>query len=307
MLSQERDSTKITDTVLAVFAPFKGVNLVKEKDQEMLWKLIHNYKVNERIMKEWYIYLQQYNDDSSSYLYLLDTFVMNIVSYAIEFENSGKYKNLTVTPKEVPLNDNEQQILCYVSMYIVFALKTKYTLLSKSSKLKETAIAALQLLGTFIIGQISKVYNFLDFTHRWVDQVNRRGLAVVKDEFYLFIRSIEISVHKTLNISFIWRYEGEDIKDVLRNKILQNDLVEKYWQLLAHYLPSEQLADTLKLQIVEKWIDIRARSFVTEKCYVQLLKRKIASSKIKNISTRTEPAMRKYCTDTIRFEDNVVN
>ena len=154
------------------------------------------------------------------------------------------------------------------------------------------AIAALQLLGTFMKCQISKVHNFLDFTHRWVEQVNRGGLVEVKDEFYLFIRSIENSVRKTLNISLIQRYEGEDLRDVLRNEILQNNLVEKYWQSLVHYLPSEQLANTLKLQIVEKWIDIRARSFVS--CYVQLLKRRIASSKIKNvISTRTEPAMRK--------------
>ena len=293
LLSQERDNTKITDTVLEVFALFKDVNLVKEKDQEILWKLIHNYKVNERIIKEWDIYLQQYNDDSSSsYLYLLDTFVMNIVNYVIEFENRQKCKNLPMTPKEVPLNDNEQHILRYVSGYIVFALKKKYNLLSKSSKSKEVAIAALQLLGTFMKCQISKIHNFLDFTHRWVEQVNRGGLVEVKDEFYLFIRSIENSVHKTLNISLIQRYEGEDLRDVLRNEILQNNLVEKYWQSLVHYLPSEQLANIFKLQIVEKWIDIRARSFVS--CYVQLLKRRIASSKIKNvISTRTEPAMRK--------------
>ena len=59
-----------------------------------------------------------------------------------------------------------------------------------------------------------------------------------------------------------------------------------------HYLPSEQISNTLKPQIVEKWIDIKTRSFVS--CYVQLLKRKLASSKIKNIiSTRTEQAMRK--------------
>ena len=63
-----------------------------------------------------------------------------------------------MTPKEVPLNDNEQQILRYVSGYIVFALKKKYNLLSKSSKSKEVAIAAPQLLGTFIKGQISKVH-----------------------------------------------------------------------------------------------------------------------------------------------------
>ena len=159
LLSQERDNTKITDTVLAVFALFKDVNIVKEKDQEMLWKLIHNYKVNERIIKEWYIYLRQYNDDSSSYLYLLDTFVMNIVSYVIELENRGKYKNLPVTPKAVHLNDNEQQILRYVSGHIVFSLKKKYNLFSKSSKSKKVDIAALQLLGTFIKGQISKVHN----------------------------------------------------------------------------------------------------------------------------------------------------
>ena len=154
------------------------------------------------------------------------------------------------------------------------------------------AIAALQLLGSFMKCQISKVHNFLDFTHRWVEQVNRGGLVEVKDEFYLFIRSIENSLRKTLNISLIQRYEGEDLRDALRNEILQNNLVEKYWQSLVHYLPSEQLANTLKLQVVEKWIDIRSRSFIS--CYVQLLKRRIASSKIKNIiSTRTEPAMRK--------------
>ena len=84
----------------------KDVNLVKEKDQEMLWKLIHNYKINERIIKEWDIYLQLYNDDSSICLYLLDTFVMKIDSYVIEFEDRGKYKNLQMTPKKVPLNEN---------------------------------------------------------------------------------------------------------------------------------------------------------------------------------------------------------
>ena len=93
----------------------------KEKDQEMLWKIIHNYKVNERTIKEWDIYLQQYNDNSSSFLYLLDTFVM----YVIEFENREKYKNLPMTPKEVPLNDNEQQILRYVSGLHCLCIKEK--------------------------------------------------------------------------------------------------------------------------------------------------------------------------------------
>ena len=59
LLSQERDNIKIIDTILAVFALCKDLNLVKEKDQ-MLWKLIHNYKCNERISKSGgfsYLYL----------------------------------------------------------------------------------------------------------------------------------------------------------------------------------------------------------------------------------------------------------
>lgn len=125
-----------------------------------------------------------------------------------------------------------------------------------------------------------------DFTRRWVKQVDRAGLIEVKDEFYLFIESIENSLRETLNINLIRRYEGEDLRDVLRNKVLQKYLVEKYWQSLVYYFPSEQLANTLKLQIVEKRADIRALSFVS--CYVS------SSSKIQNvILTRTEPVMRK--------------
>ena len=85
-----------------------------------------------------------------------------------------------------------------------------------------------------------------------MEQVNRGGLVEVTDEFYLFIRSIENSIRKTFNIGLIRRYEGEDLRDVLRNEILQNYLVERYWHSFVHYLQSEQLANTLKLQIVEK-------------------------------------------------------
>lgn len=136
---------------------------------------------------------------------LLDTFITNVVNYVIEFEHWGKYKILLITPEEVSLNNNQQQILLYVSSYIVFASKKRYNLLLKLSKLKETAVIAVRRLGSFTKGrfQISKFHGFLDFTHRWVGQVDRGGLAEVKVELYLFIRSIENSVHKTLNISLI--------------------------------------------------------------------------------------------------------
>ena len=70
-----------------------------------------------------------------------------------------------------------------MSGYIIFPLGKKYDLLSNSSKSKKVAISAQQLLGTFIKGQIGKIHNFLGFTHRRVEQVNRGGLLEVKDEY----------------------------------------------------------------------------------------------------------------------------
>ena len=42
------------------------------------------------------------------------------------------YKNLPMTQKEVPLTENEQPVLRHVCGCIVFTLKKKYYLLSKS-------------------------------------------------------------------------------------------------------------------------------------------------------------------------------
>ena len=48
--------------------------------------------------------------------------------------------------------------------------------------------------------------SFTDYTGSWVERVNRGGLFLVSNDFYIFIRNIEFKVRKILNVSFLISY-----------------------------------------------------------------------------------------------------
>ena len=58
-----------------------------------------------------------------------------------------------------------------------------------------------------------------EYTREWVDQVNLGGLIEVNDDFFLFIKLIELECRKTLNINFLITYSGQEIRDQLCSKI----------------------------------------------------------------------------------------
>ena len=110
---------------------------------------------------------------------------------------------------------------------------------------------------------------------------------------------IENVVRKSLNLELIKTYRGEDLRDVIYDLLSKTKLVDSTWESVARLIPNKELSAILKRQIINKWIDIRARSYV--KTYVQLVKRNIAKKKIDDkekikLSKKTEPAMRKKLT-----------
>ena len=133
---------------------------------------------------------------------------------------------------------------------------------------------------------------FLDFTRKWVELVNRGGLIEVKDEFYIFIRRIEVVIRKILTIKFLKQYTNEDLRDILLVEIEQATFLKDCWQRLSKNLESIELSNYLYSQIIEKWIDIRAQAFVN--AYIQLVKRAANKKKIETkASKKAEPALRK--------------
>ena len=57
-----------------------------------------------------------------------------------------------------------------------------------------------------------------EYTRKWVDQVNLGGLIEVNDDFFLFIKLIELECRKILNINFMITYSGQEIRDQLCSK-----------------------------------------------------------------------------------------
>ena len=126
------------------------------------------------------------------------------------------------------------------------------------------ATAALQVLDTFKVsgGDSLSSENFKEYRNSWLDAVNRGGLLKFNQGFFNLICCVETAVQRYLNIDFLKQYKGEDLAEALKINILNDAFTEPCWENLTSKLVNKSLSYVLKSQIMEKWIDIRAREFV---------------------------------------------
>ena len=75
-----------------------------------------------------------------------------------------------------------------------------------------------------------------------------------------FCRRIENSVRTVLNIDSIKNYRGEDIREILEEKLAKDNLINLGWDTISRYSGNKDLAKSLKKQIIRKWVDIRAKA-----------------------------------------------
>ena len=93
------------------------------------------------------------------------------------------------------MEKSEEVSLRYVAGYIIISLKK-----SIKSKRSPEGFALHQLLSCWESKEeLVKQVTFLEYTKTWVDRVNRGGLLLVSDDFYMFVRGIENDVRKVLD------------------------------------------------------------------------------------------------------------
>ena len=206
----------------------------------------------------------------------IQTLVMGTIEFIIKKENLECSYEIKL--ENVPLSNHEQEIIYHIGGFIVYSLKKKYLQLSKSEKLRQTALAAVQLLNSFTFIETNQTFSFLDFSHHCAGLISRGGLIKTNNNYFLFIRRIEEIVRRTLNVHFIKKYNGEDLRHIIVKQLQESSILTGNWEALSRMLPSENLAGQIKSQIFCKWVDIRARSYV--QCFMQILKRNIAPKKI---------------------------
>ena len=218
--------------------------------------------------------------------------VMDIVTAIIKFENESN-RNSSEKLLELTLTKEEEEVLYYVSGYIVFSLVNKYTRLLVNNAKHTDYSDVLQFLSSLRTQHSNiKANCFHNYVKKWTEIQSRGGLIQVNYSMFVFVKRIEYAVRSILNINLISLYQGEDLRELIENKLLDNDSVNQNWDSITRDLPNEQLKVVLFQEIIRKWIDIRANSFVNT--YVQILKQKIKNEGRKiSISGASEPALRK--------------
>ena len=151
------------------------------------------------------------------------------------------------------MEKSEEVSLRYVAGYIIISLKK-----SIKSKRSPEGYALHQLLSCWESKEeLVKQVTFLEYTKTWVDRVNRGGLLLVTDDFYIFVRGIENDVRKVLTINFLIAYCVEDVKEVILGKLNANSFIYNLWDTLTKDVCNKHLTENIKLQILEKWTNIR--------------------------------------------------
>ena len=128
----------------------------------------------------------------------------------------------------------------------------------------------------------------MDFVTKFTKSISQGYIVEVQPEFYTFILTVEQTARKVLNVNFIKNYKGKDLRECIEEKLKDDLHVSNSWLTLTRHCPNEKLIIHLQKEVLSKWIDIRANSFVNS--YVLVLKRKLKENKM---SSASEPSIRK--------------
>ena len=156
-------------------------------------------------------------------------------------------------------------------------MKRKYEKILKENSKSTSASNVLIFLKSVnnVGGEKIQEHFFNKFIKKWTDLVNTVGLIQPNAEFYSFIKHIELVAKNLMAFQFLSKYRNEDVRDIFKEKLEVDSVVRSSWDSLTRNIPSEPLCKLLFRQILDQWIDLRTRVFITSSMLI--VKRKINS------------------------------
>ena len=103
----------------------------------------------------------------------------------------------TVEKTEKSLTEADQNVLFYVSGYIISAMCKKSRRVGKTNSLKQELLN--ETLQNFLKTESDSKKTFVKRFSKWTEKVDRGGLKIPSDNFYLFIRECEMCCRDTLD------------------------------------------------------------------------------------------------------------
>ena len=282
-----------TDIVAAIGNILQETSFSDLKSRESMWSLVLEILQDQKWYFAWSDLVGKCEYQNKSVFSGFFRFIVfDIMTSIIKFANNQR-KSSNEQALDLRFSKEEEEIVYYVSGYIVYSLIKRYTRLSAANTKHKGYRDIFQLLGSLRTENSDLAGNSLsEYAKKWTQIQSRGGLIEVNDDMFLFIKRIECVVRGILNVKLIIAYKNEDLREVIERKVLENSAINQLWESLARHLVNEQLKIVLKDQIIRKWVDIRANAFVTT--YVQITKLKMRKEKREStLSRASEPSLRK--------------
>lgn len=148
------------------------------------------------------------------------------------------------------MSDTDQSIIFYIAGFMISALKKK-TIKGKSDKHRELLHQTESLVSCATSAKSEFVVKFAE----WTNKLNRGGLIIPSDNFFLLVRELENSYRKYVDLNNITCLTLDRTYIVV--KLLDDFLVNYYWDKLCQ--PSET-KDLLLENCIKLFLSVRGHS-----------------------------------------------
>ena len=260
------------------------------RNKQAFFSKFYQVTVNQVFIDKWNEFLENIlgsNFDKIAALHLHQYIMNKFLTKAVKF-CSPPTENLVLNMSDLRMNKDAEATLRYVAGYIIFSLRKRY-----QKKITLEARATMKLFDSFggkDTDALNSDVSLIQYTMHWIEIVNRGGLFIVNDEFFVFIKMLEHIARTILNKNLLVNYCGTDIRSILLQKFMGNQALNDMWTNLTQQIRSKDLSAKILGMIYSKWVNLRANSFV--KNWIEIQKNKLFK-KGESVAEKAEPAMRK--------------
>ena len=218
-LNENDDNNSEVFKKFALFISEQFYRILKQylgKSSEKLFSQFYAITVDEKTFTEWKKCLSflpiAANNDLSCQEALLQFILDKMLTLTIA-EINEKAANKDKKVMKRILDKEEHQTLYYVAGYMIYSLKKQ---LQKNHKIYAHSIdIIISSWGSKDCIIEEDENSFSSYSKNWVDRVNRGGLLKVSETFFAFVKELELSAIKILNVNTLIKYCGENLKTLL--------------------------------------------------------------------------------------------